>query len=517
MANKALFNTQLAGLPKTDARNAHGAAAYALPPKHALAQYAATGCLGATFYADAEAQLDAVIDLCGRVDDLFIARTAVYARERGHMKDMPALLCALLAKRDVALLERVFPRVVDNGKMLRNFVQIVRSGAAGRRSLGSAPRRMVRRWLEAKDDDGLFRASVGQSPSLGDIVSLAHPKPATESREALYAYLIGHARKAHALPDLVKAYEAFKRGESLTLPEVPMEMLTALPLSESDWREVARRAPWQATRINLNTFARHAVFNDAAVTKTVANRLRDPELVAKARVMPYQLMAAYMNTGEEVPVTVREALQDAMELAIGAVPALHGTVYVLPDVSGSMHSAVTGFRQGATTKVRCIDVAALIAAAVVRKNPTAEVVPFNDAVVPVRLNARDSVMTNAKTLASLPQGGTNCSAPLQLLNQRKAHGDLVIFVSDNQSWVDARRGSQATAVMSEWKAFKDRNRTARMVCIDIQPYANTQAQERDDVLNVGGFSDAVFEIVAAFAAGRMSAGHWVAEIERIEV
>ena len=105
------------------------------------------------------------MDLCRQVDDRFIARTAVYARERGHMKDMPALLCAVLAKRDAATLERVFPRVIDTGKMLRNFVQIVRSGVAGRRSLGSAPRRLVRRWFETRDDDAVFRASVGQSPS----------------------------------------------------------------------------------------------------------------------------------------------------------------------------------------------------------------------------------------------------------------------------------------------------------------------------------------------------------------
>ena len=51
-----------------------------------------------------------------------------------------------------------------------------------------------------------------------------------------------------------------------------------------------------------------------------------------------------------------------------------------PDVSGSMHSPVTGFRKGATTAVRCIDVAALVAAAVLRKNPDAEVIPFEDEV-----------------------------------------------------------------------------------------------------------------------------------------
>jgi 60 kDa SS-A/Ro ribonucleoprotein len=30
-----------------------------------------------------------------------------------------------------------------------------------------------------------------------------------------------------------------------------------------------------------------------------------------------------------------------------------------------------------------------------------------------------------------------------------------------------------------------------MVCIDIQPYATVQAKERDDILNIGGFSDQV--------------------------
>ncbi len=162
MANKTLFKTLVGKLiPAADARNEHNAPAYALTPKQALAQYAATGCLGATFYAGAEEQLAKVLELCGRVEPEFVAKTAVYARERGLMKDMPALLLAFLASKDVRLLAAAFPRVVDNGKMLRNFVQIVRSGVAGRKSLGTAPKRLVREWLDARDPAALFRASVG--------------------------------------------------------------------------------------------------------------------------------------------------------------------------------------------------------------------------------------------------------------------------------------------------------------------------------------------------------------------
>jgi 60 kDa SS-A/Ro ribonucleoprotein len=55
------------------------------------------------------------------------------------------------------------------------------------------------------------------------------------------------------------------------------------------------------------------------------------------------------------------------------------------------------------------------------------------------------------------------------------------------------------------------------VCIDVQPNATTQTPERADVLNVGGFSDEVFEVVNAFVSGKMSAGHWVNKIEEVSI
>jgi 60 kDa SS-A/Ro ribonucleoprotein len=215
-----------------------------------------------------------------------------------------------------------------------------------------------------------------------------------------------------------------------------------------------------------------------------------------------------------VPAQVREALQDAMEAALVNVPAIDGQVVVCPDVSGSMSSAVTGHRGSATSTVRCIDVAALVAAAFVRKNARTQVLPFEQAVVEISLNPRDSVMTNATRLAAIGGGGTSVSAPLARLNRLRAQVGLVVIVSDNESWVDARRHG-GTETMRQWAELKARCPQARLVCIDIQPNRTAQAVERADVMNVGGFSDAVFGAVAAFAAGAMDAGHWVGEIEKI--
>lgn len=531
MANKTLFKSNRGPqVPVANAVNEAGGVAYAMPPKHALAQYAATGCLGHTFYASADEQLATVLMLCRTVDPAFIAKTAIYARQRGYMKDLPALLCAVLTAHTSTvegkrLLLDVFHRVIDDGRMLRNFVQIVRSGVVGRKSLGSLPKFLVTEWFERRDDAAIFRASVGNDPSLADVVRMVHPKPVTPARAALYGYLIGRPHDAAALPEIVRQYEAFKSGASKHVPAVPFQMLTSLPLTAADWKQVARNAPWQMTRMNLNTFARHGVFEgeDAAeLTTIVAGRLRDPELIGKAKVFPYQLMVAYAQVGTDVPAAVRVALQDAMEIAIRNVPKVEGGVYVFPDVSGSMHSPVTGHRKGATTAVRCVDVAALVAAAVLRQNPDAEVIPFSDHVVRAKLNPRDSVMTNAKVLSSLPSGGTNCSAPLKELNRRKATGDLLIYVSDNESWVDSPRysvfgGGVRTATMNEWTEYKARNPRAKLVCIDIQPYATTQATEREDVLNIGGFSDRVFDVIAEFANGTLTPDHWVGVIDAVEI
>ena len=158
----------------------------------------------------------------------------------------------------------------------------------------------------------------------------------------------------------------------------------------------------------------------------------------------------------------------------------------------------------------------MVTAAVLRRNPTAEALPFEEAVVALRLSPRDSVMTNAERLTSVGGGGTCVSAPLARLNARKAKGDLVVIVSDNESWVDAA-GVRGTATLREWTVFRARNPRARLVLIDLQPGATTQATERGDVLNVGGFSDRVFDVVAEFAAGRLHGDHWVDVIESVKL
>lgn len=540
--NKELFQTVL----QTDCLNNAGGKAYKLTAQHALAQITCTGCLNGTYYSSAKSQLDTVKQLLIQVEPEFIGQVAIYAHKESYMKDMPALCLAYLASdfknpQKVNILKKIFHEICDSSNMLRNFVQIIRSNTFGRKSFGSSVRRLIREWFDKRTATTIFYQSIGNDPSLVDILKMVHPKPTHNGvrcpeKAALFAYLLGaknkegqlqrlyiknneskviYSESSDNLPEIVKSFDNWKKDKSLPVPALNFRFLDNEKLTSEQWKEIASKANWLTTLKNLNAYASHEVFNDKKLVDLITNRLSNAQEIEKIRVFPYQIMMAFMATGDNVPSKIKNALQDAMEVATKNVPSL-GRVVVCPDVSGSMKSPITGYRGSATTKVRCIDVAALISSTILRTNQNAEVVPFEHTVVDrISLNSRDSVMTNAQKLASIGGGGTNCSAPLKLLNQKNTKADIIVYVSDNESWVDNSM-SRSTEMMNEWKTFKENNKNAKLVCIDLVPNIHSQVKEHEDILQIGGWSDTAFDVISKFIKGGWNKNFWVDLLKNYE-
>lgn len=525
--NKNVFSTKSAAVtaPPANTVNEAGGAAYTLTDAAALAQLAMTGTFNDVFYATAEDQTAKVLELAKKIEPEFLAKLTVYSRKHGYMKDMPAVLAAVLLSRgETALFKKVFKLAIDDFKMLKNFVQAVRSGITGRKSLGSTARNAVRDFLDSKSDSELFAGSLGNDPSLADVIKMVHPKPANAKRANMYAYLLGKKFDPKLLPEEVRAFEEFKVKPIGTPPDVNFQFLSSIKMNAKQWSALAETMSWHTLRMNLNTLERNGVLKDEDAAKKIAAALSDAETIKKIKVFPYQIMTAFLNS-ETTSQRIKNALQDALEVATENIPEF-GDTAIAVDTSGSMASAVTGSRPGATSVVRCIDVAALIASAVLRKNPNSIVLPFDTAVHSTKLNARDSVMTNAQILASKGGGGTACSVALAKLNAMKAKLDLVFYVSDNMSWADFKaesgygygyRANNSTTMASEWAAFKKRNPKAKLVLLDIQPYSTTQVSTDKDVLNIGGFSDKVFDVVARFVKGETTGDHWVNVIDEVSL
>ena len=556
MANKKLFangssklydstavGTQSLKIPDANAINEAGGLAYAYEAEHKLAQFVSTGCFSNTFYVSKESQLDNVIGLAKLATPKFLAQCALYGRETAYMKDMPALLTAILMNRDKDLFAKVFPKVADYGRTLRTFVQIVRSGKTGRKSFGSMPKRLIKEWFATRTNDEIFRQSIGNDPSLCDIIKMVHPVPRDAEQEALFEYLIGGKSKVENLPVLVKEYEAYKKNGG-TLPNVPFDMLSSLSLSEGEWKVLAKKSNFNQARAKLNTFERHGALKDARVVTYLAKKLSDPNEVAKVKVMPYELLAAYraIEGNINIPREIKIAVQTALEHSLTNIPAMSGKIFVFVDVSGSMNDPVTGDqeedkskvhgKQHVTTVITCRDVAALFAAGIAKTSENVEIIPFSDRLYPdYKMNPNDSLTKIAQGLSSLESGATNCVLPLRELNRRNENGSLCVFLSDYESHLPSdlnavlhpmvyragRRPTKPTEVMSEWETFRQRNPSAKMACVDLRPNLSTQAINRADILNVGGINSAVFKMIDAFHHGEFGGDYWLEEIKKIEV
>jgi 60 kDa SS-A/Ro ribonucleoprotein len=550
MANKPLFSSLTSRLPKANAVNEAGGRAYKLEPKHALAQVAATGTFANAFYSTAEAQLDELLELIDQVDDnQYLAKLAIYARQKAFMKDMPAALLVALSVRNTELMHQVFDRVVDNGRVLRTVFQMIRSGRfkdkAGKSRIGlsSSVQRAFQRWLNTASVGKLLSASIGNDPSLRDILRMARPTPKDNARRAMFGWLTDKSIDKWApateadLPVEVQSLIAYRNSESEEaqalivggLDNVRWELLSDAAKGPKVWAALARKMGSQALRMNLNTLLRHDVLATSEMVDYVADRIADEKEIRASKQFPYQYFTAYLNADDNVPQKIKTALHKAAEFACGNVPELPGPVVIGLDTSGSMSSSVTGDRgprngtQCATSKMRCIDVAALFAAAILRSNPDSVVIPFDTAAYDAKMDPNDSILSIAERLAKYGGGGTDCSLPLVAANQNHAKRKFagVVLVSDNESWVGTGR-SGSTGVMTAWEAFVANQRklagketSPKLVCIDLQPYQTVQACERADVMNIGGFSDSVFNVISSFLADNDQ--RFVAEVEAIKL
>lgn len=549
MVNKSLFSPPTPSMT----HNAAGGQAYVLSPEQALAQFACTGTFAANASGSEEEQLNQVVSLADQVSDDYLARLAVYARSRGYMKDMPAALVLMLSRRNTELFHLVFPRVIDNGRMIRTFFTMLRSGRFGRKTFSYALRADFQRFFNQAPPVVLLNASIGNDPTLADILRMVRPRPWDAARRAMFAWLAGkpfgaaaRSRKDKAgnvlptpshwapaghehLPPEFLLLDAFRAASSEDdqlnvldhLPHsVRWDLLSGVARGTKVWTQIALRMKNQALRMNLNTLLRHGVLADPEVTATLAERLADEQAVRRSRQFPYQFLAAYLNTEAGVPEIIRQGLCRAADAACGNVPTL-GRILIGVDVSGSMsQNGVTG--KGNST-VKCVQAAALVGAALLRQHPESVLVPFDTAAHATSFNRDDSILSIAARLSKFGGGGTDCSIPLMQANTalftRKF--DACVMVSDNESWVGPGH-MQATGMMAQWDRFVANQRTLRqnggyspkLINIDLVAHGNSQADPgRPDVLNVGGFSDAVFRVMELFLdPNRRST--WVGEIKQ---
>jgi len=536
MPNRAVFETRRKVNAKAaTGKTSEGRPAYTLHAEQALAELACVGTFQNTYYNDAGSQLKTLLALAAEVSDEYLAKVAIYSRIKGYMKDMPAALMAVLSTRNPNMFRRVFNRVIDNPRMIRGFVQIMRSGAVGRKSLGSAPKKMVQAAIQNSKDFVLLNGSVGKNPSLADVVKMVHPYPCGNSTmtanqmKHAFAWLVGKPFQTRYLPNAFKYYENFKsRPDTLEVPRCDFRLIDGLDtMTDEHWRQLGYGMTWTQAKMSLNTLLRHGALEDTALVDHLAKLLVDPEKIKSSRQFPYSMMTGYNYLDPNVPAKLKNALQKALELSIANVPQLPGRVLVAVDISGSMGGLVSD--KGAT---RCWDVAGLFAAAVLRKNPDAKITAFSETLFHRDgLNSMDSIATITKGIIGTGfHGCTQWDAPINWALHNKEHFDAIIWISDMEANMDAN-SSRRTGWINDGCYVDDATSAGRLLtqyrknvnpnckAITMNVVANAGHAQLDgekdpNLLQISGFSDHVFDVIASFMEAK-EPGHWVKIINDI--
>lgn len=522
MARKDLFRSQSSTPPPATTRNAAGGRAYQTSNEIALAMLACTGTFNDTYYTSGKNQLDLILNLANKCSPEWVARVAIYARTNGLMKDAPVLLVTYLfslkSDQGRAAFQAAFPRVVNNVGQLRNFIQMLRSGVTGRKSLGTVGKKVISQMLNSMDPSRIFWQAYGANPSFADVLSLARVRPADAEHDALFGYFLGKSYDFDALPENIQQFEKFKRGDTEEVPHVPFLRLTSLNLNADQWKQVARIMSWNQLRMNLNKLGREGVFSDQAMVKYVADKLRNEKAILGGSALPFAVYNTYLNLDASLslPMHIRNAVVDAVEISAKSAPALPGETLVLVDCSGSMQSPITGYRRGATSTMTCNMAASFFAASLLKANPDhVKVLSYDTKVYEPRHNARDSVTSLASKIGTFG-GGTDCGVGIRWALAYGAKWDNIIMISDNESWMNSTRWNSrvrsgyswgrngggwsptqdSTTTAQAWTTYRRRRRGAKLYCIDIQPSVTVQTPDDHSVLNVSGISDAVFKVVA---------------------
>ncbi len=136
------------------------------------------------------------------------------------------------------------------------------SGVVGRILLHGL-QELVQRWLESRTVEQLFRARLAILPRWR--FREDRSSKAGNARAKRLRYLLGRPHQEEALPEIVKQ-------SRLSNPEARGGSGRGLPccrrwFSHGEWRRIAKKAPWQRTRMNLKTFARLGVFDNEVMVK----------------------------------------------------------------------------------------------------------------------------------------------------------------------------------------------------------------------------------------------------------
>jgi TROVE domain len=359
--------------------------------------------------------------------------------------------------------------------------------------------------------------SEGRGYRFADILNLTHPGDRKGSAQHirggwqhdLFGYIVKAPHQSDlpipeslrllARRDTLLSMPVGERRQVLESPEVLREAgmtWEALagwlqgPMDATAWEAVIPAMGLMALVRNLRNFDQAGVSD--AVAQQVADRLADPQQVARSRMLPMRFLSAYRAVAS---LRWSWALEQAIAHSLANVPTLAGRTLVLVDTSSSMEAR---FSKDGT--LQRWDAAAMFGIALASRCAAADLVSFSSAQrswgeAPGARTAQFPMRGGESLLRALERwrsggfflgGGTDTAGAVR--KHLDGHDRVVILTDEQAAWGDVGHAVPASTPLYTWNLAGYRH-----------GHAPSGGRNRH---TFGGLTDQAFQMIPLLERGR---------------
>lgn len=562
----ARFSTKKVAVEPTET-NFMGEKAFKLKEKEELVSTVMTTFLEDSYYEKQNEIVDRITSLLDKVDPLFDAKLAIYARNNGNLRSVTHLVSAYIARnlqnKDWAkrFYSKIIVRPDDMTEILSAYAKL---NGMSDNDVKKIPNSMKKGFKEALEGLDAYRIDKykmkTRSFSLVDLVRLFHPKATQKNAEA-YKRLIEGKSLADLYSSKILEKEMTKAGQK-TKDMTEKDKVEAKKEAITAVIDNVKGMPVMNLLRNLRNILLYA---PDKVTEA-CEQLTIKDKIMNSRLLPFRFATAYSEIEKlsyyytEISSTkssiqfedekssslcsenefrrnkemVLNAIEKALEISCLNIPKLEGNVAVLVDDSGSMRGDDGGSsRVSAFSKTSTSMIAHLFASMVMYRQDNVYLGLFGDKLinVPVKRDMRLLDYTKWTFEKGGECGGATETGIYDFIRQvvkEKKKIDNVIVFSDCQigsihtkgyyggyseftAWYGNNSSDRGKHFHELFKEFRKINPNANFIVVNLRQSGSTSVFDKSQrILNIAGWSDKIFDVITSQCKG------WDAMIKEIE-
>ena len=554
----AKYNSKKTPVTPTEV-NYMGEMAFKLSDKEELVSTVMTTFLTDAYYESESEVTDRIMKLLDKVDPLFAAKLAIYARNEGKLRSVTHLISAYLAKAisGTEWGKRFYNKIVirpdDMSEILSCYAHLNGDDKKVRK-IPNAIKRGFKTALERLDAYQIDKYKMERREiSLVDLVNIFHPLGNQKNEEA---------------------YRRLMNGESLeglySSKILEKEMSAAGQKTKDASNEEKEEAKHDAIAevldnvqgmpmMNLLRNLRNILLYAPDKVDDACEQLTTPKKVENSRLLPFRFATAYAeieklgydtkDPGTKIAFEsdrtvskvsrdefntlkdkVLDAIEKALELACVNIPKLDGNVAILVDHSGSVrgdaggHSRVSAF--SATTRAM---IGNLFASMVAYRQDNVYIGLFGDRLISVPIDRKMKLLDfNKKSYDEGAKCGASTETGIyeflrQVVKEKKKVDNIIVFsdcqignksrysYGDFTAWYGMSGSDRGPHFHELFKEFRKINPQANFIVCNLNQSGGTSVFDKSQrILNIAGWSEKIFDLITSNCRG------WDAIINEIE-